>query len=128
MDCGHLGTNLAPSPGDTRVRGDADTGAAALGLLGAPGAARGDPDPQLWLQGYVELHELVMDNRKELYWMEASHWLKLEEDFKEAGHWGQPHLSFLTYRSLLDIRRALPKGGDTGWGRDGGRDPVPAGR
>ncbi|XP_069642706.1 band 3 anion transport protein isoform X1 [Haliaeetus albicilla] len=61
-------------------------------------------------EGYVELHELVMDNRKELYWMEASHWLKLEEDFKEAGHWGQPHLSFLTYRSLLDIRRALPKG------------------
>lgn len=76
----------------------------------------------------MELHELVMDNRKELYWMEASHWLKLEEDFKEAGHWGQPHLSFLTYRSLLDIRRALPKGGDTGWGRDGGRDPMPAGR
>uniref|UniRef100_A0A8B9ZCJ2 Anion exchange protein n=1 Tax=Buteo japonicus TaxID=224669 RepID=A0A8B9ZCJ2_9AVES len=61
-------------------------------------------------EGYVELHELVMDNRKELYWMEASHWLKLEEDFKDAGHWGQPHLSFLTYRSLLDIRRALPKG------------------
>uniref|UniRef100_A0A8B9Z465 Anion exchange protein n=1 Tax=Buteo japonicus TaxID=224669 RepID=A0A8B9Z465_9AVES len=97
VDCGHLGTNLAPSPGDTRARGDADTGAAALGLLG------GSP-------GYVELHELVMDNRKELYWMEASHWLKLEEDFKDAGHWGQPHLSFLTYRSLLDIRRALPKG------------------
>lgn len=46
--------------------------------------------------------------------MEAGHWLKLEEDFKEAGHWGQPHLSFLTYRSLLEIRRALAKGGDTG--------------
>ncbi|XP_051496264.1 band 3 anion transport protein isoform X4 [Apus apus] len=61
-------------------------------------------------EGYVELHELVMDSRKELFWMEASHWLKLEEDFKEAGHWGQPHLSFLTYRSLLEIRRALAKG------------------
>ncbi|XP_074023077.1 band 3 anion transport protein isoform X1 [Numenius arquata] len=61
-------------------------------------------------EGYVELHELVMDTTKELCWMEASHWLKLEEDFKEAGHWGQPHLSFLTYRSLLEIHRALAKG------------------
>ncbi|XP_054080245.1 band 3 anion transport protein isoform X1 [Rissa tridactyla] len=61
-------------------------------------------------EGYVELHELVMDVTKELCWMEAGHWLKLEEDFKEAGHWGQPHLSFLTYRSLLEIRRALAKG------------------
>ncbi|KAM6238583.1 band 3 anion transport protein [Porphyrio hochstetteri] len=61
-------------------------------------------------EGYVELHELVMDSRKDLCWMEAGHWLKLEEDFKEAGHWGQPHLSFLTYQSLLEIRRALAKG------------------
>ncbi|KAM6107947.1 band 3 anion transport protein [Pterocles gutturalis] len=61
-------------------------------------------------EGYVELHELVMDSRKELCWMEAGHWLRLEEDFKEPGHWGQPHLSFLTYRSLLDIRRALARG------------------
>ncbi|KAM6042992.1 LOW QUALITY PROTEIN: band 3 anion transport protein [Theristicus caerulescens] len=61
-------------------------------------------------EGYVELHELVMDSNKELCWMEAGHWLKLEEDFKEAGHWGQPHLSFLTYHSLLEIRRALAKG------------------
>uniref|UniRef100_A0A8C8B569 Anion exchange protein n=1 Tax=Otus sunia TaxID=257818 RepID=A0A8C8B569_9STRI len=51
-----------------------------------------------------------MDSKKELCWVEAGHWLKLEEDFKEAGHWGQPHLSFLTYRSLLEIRRALAKG------------------
>uniref|UniRef100_A0A672UR57 Anion exchange protein n=1 Tax=Strigops habroptila TaxID=2489341 RepID=A0A672UR57_STRHB len=61
-------------------------------------------------QGYVELHELVMDSTKDLCWMEAGHWLKLEEDFKEAGHWGQPHLSFLTYRSLLEVRRALARG------------------
>ncbi|XP_071674148.1 band 3 anion transport protein isoform X6 [Patagioenas fasciata] len=51
-----------------------------------------------------------MDSNKELCWMEAGHWLKLEEDFKETGYWGQPHLSFLTYRSLLEIRRALAKG------------------
>ncbi|KAM9368907.1 band 3 anion transport protein isoform 1-T1 [Phaethornis superciliosus] len=61
-------------------------------------------------EGYVELHELVMGSTKEVLWMEAAHWLKLEEDFKEAGQWNQPHLSFLTYRSLLEIRRALAKG------------------
>ncbi|XP_027764672.1 band 3 anion transport protein isoform X2 [Empidonax traillii] len=61
-------------------------------------------------EGYVELHELVMDSSKDLCWMEAGHWLKLEEDFQESGQWSQPHLSFLTYRNLLEIRRALNKG------------------
>uniref|UniRef100_U3JQN7 Anion exchange protein n=1 Tax=Ficedula albicollis TaxID=59894 RepID=U3JQN7_FICAL len=61
-------------------------------------------------EGYVELHELVLDNAKDLCWMEAGHWLKLEEDFQESGDWSQPHLSFLTYHSLLEIRRALNKG------------------
>ncbi|XP_025914984.1 band 3 anion transport protein isoform X1 [Apteryx rowi] len=61
-------------------------------------------------EGYVELHELVMDRNEELCWMEAGHWLKLEEDFQEAGHWGQPHLSYLTYRSLQDISQAFGKG------------------
>uniref|UniRef100_A0A672UR41 Anion exchange protein n=1 Tax=Strigops habroptila TaxID=2489341 RepID=A0A672UR41_STRHB len=68
------------------------------------------PPALLSPRGYVELHELVMDSTKDLCWMEAGHWLKLEEDFKEAGHWGQPHLSFLTYRSLLEVRRALARG------------------
>ncbi|KAF4804474.1 Band 3 anion transport protein [Turdus rufiventris] len=61
-------------------------------------------------EGYVELHELVLDNAKDLCWMEAGHWLKLEEDFQESGDWSQPHLSFLTYHSLLEIRRALNRG------------------
>lgn len=61
-------------------------------------------------EGYVELHELVLDNAKDLCWMEAGHWFKLEEDFQESGDWSQPHLSFLTYHSLLETRRALNKG------------------
>ncbi|XP_057242954.1 band 3 anion transport protein-like, partial [Malurus melanocephalus] len=61
-------------------------------------------------EGYVELHELVLDNAKDLCWMEAGHWLKLEEDFQESGDWSQPHLSFLTYHSLLEVQRALKKG------------------
>nr|XP_020654987.1 band 3 anion transport protein isoform X3 [Pogona vitticeps] len=61
-------------------------------------------------EGYVELHELIMDHNNEFRWLEASHWIKLEEDFDDLGHWGRPHLSYLTYRSLLDVRRAFTKG------------------
>ncbi|XP_007425400.1 band 3 anion transport protein [Python bivittatus] len=59
---------------------------------------------------YVELHELVMDKNNEFRWMEASHWIKLEEDFEEMGHWGRPHLSYLTFQSLLEARKAFSKG------------------
>ncbi|XP_061447357.1 band 3 anion transport protein isoform X2 [Rhineura floridana] len=61
-------------------------------------------------ESYVELHELVMDKNNELRWMEASHWIKLEEDFEELGHWGRPHLSYLSFQSLLEVRRAFTKG------------------
>ncbi|XP_070583595.1 band 3 anion transport protein isoform X3 [Erythrolamprus reginae] len=59
---------------------------------------------------YVELHELVMDKNNEFRWMEASHWIKLEEDFEEMGHWGRPHLSYLTFQSLVEVRKAFSKG------------------
>ncbi|XP_030397582.1 band 3 anion transport protein [Gopherus evgoodei] len=61
-------------------------------------------------EAYVELHELVMDRNNELRWMEAGHWIKLEEDFEEAGHWGRPHLSYLTFHSLLEVHKAFMKG------------------
>ncbi|XP_014372490.1 band 3 anion transport protein isoform X1 [Alligator sinensis] len=61
-------------------------------------------------EAYVELQELVMDRNKELCWMEAGHWIKLEEDFKEERQWGRPHLSFLTFHSLLEVHRAFKKG------------------
>ncbi|XP_026535564.1 band 3 anion transport protein isoform X2 [Notechis scutatus] len=59
---------------------------------------------------YVELHELVMDKNNEFRWMEASRWIKLEEDFEEMGQWGRPHLSYLTFQSLLEVRKAFSKG------------------
>ncbi|XP_028557596.2 band 3 anion transport protein isoform X1 [Podarcis muralis] len=61
-------------------------------------------------EAFVELHELVMDRNNELRWMEASHWINLEEDFEEMGHWGRPHLSYLNFQSLLEVRRAFSKG------------------
>ncbi|XP_060111244.1 band 3 anion transport protein [Heteronotia binoei] len=81
--------------------------------LRAPRSGRAaQTSPSHWRahESYVELHELVMDKNSELRWMEASHWIKLEEDFEELGHWGRPHLSYLTFHSLMEVRRAFTKG------------------
>ncbi|KAH0626910.1 hypothetical protein JD844_002204 [Phrynosoma platyrhinos] len=43
-----------------------------------------------------------MDHNNELRWLEASHWIKLEEDFEELGHWGTILLD-LPERSLAGI-------------------------
>ncbi|XP_070249018.1 band 3 anion transport protein [Myotis yumanensis] len=60
---------------------------------------------------YVELHELVMDEKnQELQWMEAARWVRLEENLGEDGAWGRPHLSYLTFWSLLELQRAFTKG------------------
>uniref|UniRef100_A0A8C4TKA2 Anion exchange protein n=1 Tax=Erpetoichthys calabaricus TaxID=27687 RepID=A0A8C4TKA2_ERPCA len=63
-------------------------------------------------QPYVELHELTMDGRKEeLYWQESARWLQHEEDFSVAGqHWGKQHVSYLTFTSLLELRRSMSNG------------------
>ncbi|XP_037347761.1 band 3 anion transport protein [Talpa occidentalis] len=60
---------------------------------------------------YVELQELVMDEKNmELCWMEAARWVRLEENLGENGVWGRPHLSYLTFWSLLELQRAFAKG------------------
>ncbi|XP_035889892.1 band 3 anion transport protein isoform X1 [Phyllostomus discolor] len=60
---------------------------------------------------YVELHELVMDEKnQELRWMEAARWVRLEENLGGDGAWGRPHLSYLTFWSLLELQRAFAKG------------------
>ncbi|XP_066119561.1 band 3 anion transport protein isoform X1 [Saccopteryx bilineata] len=60
---------------------------------------------------YVELQELVMDGKnQELRWMEAARWVRLEENVGEDGAWGRPHLSYLTFWSLLKLQRAFAKG------------------
>lgn len=73
-----------------------------------------------WLEGltqaigpqvYVELQELMMDQRNhELQWVEAAHWIGLEENLREDGVWGRPHLSYLTFWSLLELQKVFSKG------------------
>ncbi|KAL2764893.1 band 3 anion transport protein [Daubentonia madagascariensis] len=60
---------------------------------------------------YVELQELMMDEKnQELQWMEVAHWVRLEENLGEDGAWGRPHLSYLTFWSLLELQRVFAKG------------------
>ncbi|XP_072502135.1 band 3 anion transport protein isoform X1 [Notamacropus eugenii] len=60
---------------------------------------------------YVELQELVMDGKnQELRWMEAARWVRMEENRAEAGGWGRPHISCLTFWSLLELQKMFKKG------------------
>ncbi|XP_012514523.1 PREDICTED: band 3 anion transport protein [Propithecus coquereli] len=52
-----------------------------------------------------------MDRKnQELRWMEVAHWMRLEENLGEDGAWGRPHLSYLTFWSLLELQRVFAKG------------------
>ncbi|XP_033913454.2 band 3 anion transport protein-like isoform X2 [Acipenser ruthenus] len=62
-------------------------------------------------QSYVELSELKMDTNQELFWQETARWVRFEEDFnQDVEHWGKPHISYLTLKSLLELRRTMGKG------------------
>lgn len=50
------------------------------------------------------------EKNQELQWMEAACWVRLEENLGEDGAWGRPHLSYLTFWSLLELQRAFAKG------------------
>lgn len=52
-----------------------------------------------------------MDERnQELRWMEAAHWVRLEENLGQDGAWGRPHLSYLAFWSLLELQKVFVKG------------------
>lgn len=60
----------------------------------------------LELQAYVELNELQGN-----IWQETGRWVGYEENLDSAtGKWGPSHVSYLTFRSLLYVRRAMSTG------------------
>ncbi|XP_041121473.1 band 3 anion transport protein-like isoform X2 [Polyodon spathula] len=62
-------------------------------------------------QSYVELSELKIDRNQELFWQEMARWVQFEEDFNhDVELWGKPHVSYLTLKSLLELRRTMGKG------------------
>ncbi|XP_028282583.1 anion exchange protein 2a isoform X2 [Parambassis ranga] len=59
---------------------------------------------------FVELNELVIDRNQELQWRETARWMKSEEEEEETEHWGRPHISSLSFRSLLELRKTISHG------------------
>ncbi|XP_044195418.1 anion exchange protein 2b isoform X3 [Thunnus albacares] len=60
---------------------------------------------------FVELNELTMDKNQEMQWKETARWIKFEEDVEEeTDRWGKPHVASLSFRSLLELRKAISHG------------------
>ncbi|KAL7377523.1 hypothetical protein ABVT39_000920 [Epinephelus coioides] len=57
-------------------------------------------------QAYVELNELQGST-----WQETGRWVGYEENFNPAtGKWGPAHVSHLTFKSLIQLRKAMVTG------------------
>uniref|UniRef100_A0A4W6CM37 Anion exchange protein n=1 Tax=Lates calcarifer TaxID=8187 RepID=A0A4W6CM37_LATCA len=57
-------------------------------------------------QAYVELNEL-----QENVWQETSRWVGYEENLNRAtGKWGPSHVSYLTFKSLIQLRKTMTTG------------------
>uniref|UniRef100_A0A3B4B2U9 Anion exchange protein n=1 Tax=Periophthalmus magnuspinnatus TaxID=409849 RepID=A0A3B4B2U9_9GOBI len=82
----------------------------------APGTRSIDtPNTQAPLRGMrgsstVKLKEPMKD-QTEGYWQETGRWVGYEESFDpQAGVWASSHISFLTFKSLIQIRRTMNTG------------------
>uniref|UniRef100_A0A3Q1FMW6 Anion exchange protein n=1 Tax=Acanthochromis polyacanthus TaxID=80966 RepID=A0A3Q1FMW6_9TELE len=78
----------------------------------APCSCPSQPDfcVSLCLQSYVELNELMKD-QQETYWQETGRWAGYEESYDpQAGVWGSSHISCLTFKSLIQLRRSMNTG------------------
>nr|XP_040028183.1 anion exchange protein 2a isoform X1 [Gasterosteus aculeatus aculeatus] len=60
---------------------------------------------------FVELKELVIDGNQELQWRETAQWIEFEEEVEEeTERWGRPHVTSLSFRSLLELRKTISHG------------------
>uniref|UniRef100_A0A668AKU1 Anion exchange protein n=1 Tax=Myripristis murdjan TaxID=586833 RepID=A0A668AKU1_9TELE len=63
------------------------------------------------LLAYVELNELMKDQNQQAYWQETGRWVGYEESYDpQAGSWGSSHISYLTFKSLIQLRRTMNTG------------------
>ncbi|XP_066554710.1 solute carrier family 4 member 1a (Diego blood group) isoform X2 [Amia ocellicauda] len=77
-----------------------------------PGVARKfSPSSRSNYQAYIEMNELIMDKDEEQFWMETGRWIRYEEGYDPVeGNWGKAHVSYLTFKSLLELRRSMETG------------------
>ncbi|XP_061086022.1 band 3 anion exchange protein-like isoform X1 [Conger conger] len=68
-------------------------------------------NPRADYQAYVELNMLVKDQDQPGYWQETGRWVGYEENYDpEAGRWGASHISYLTFKSLIQLRKTMSTG------------------
>ncbi|XP_059812609.1 solute carrier family 4 member 1b (Diego blood group) isoform X1 [Hypanus sabinus] len=59
---------------------------------------------------FVEMNELMKDGDK-YYWMERGRWIMYEENLDlDTNRWSHPHVPCLSFRSLLEVQRAIKDG------------------
>ncbi|XP_018612964.1 solute carrier family 4 member 1a (Diego blood group) isoform X2 [Scleropages formosus] len=60
---------------------------------------------------YVELNELQEGRDQETYWQETGRWMGYEESYNpKTATWGPAHISYLTFKSLIQLRRTMSTG------------------
>lgn len=63
------------------------------------------------LQSDVELNEQMKDQKQDTYWQETGRWGGYEESFDpQSGVWASSHISYLTFKSLIQLRRTMNTG------------------
>ncbi|MFT7799072.1 band 3 anion exchange protein-like isoform X1, partial [Arapaima gigas] len=68
-------------------------------------------NPRPECQAYVELNELQGDGTEEAHWQETGRWMGYEESYNfKTGTWTPAHISYLTFKSLIDLRRIILTG------------------
>lgn len=88
---------VPPSEVDHEVRGGGEESLTSRGLL----------------QVLVELYDLNLNNSRRVdgVWEETARWIKYEEDVEGVDHhWGQPHVAFLSFHALIQLRKCIARG------------------
>ncbi|XP_030629463.1 solute carrier family 4 member 1b (Diego blood group) [Chanos chanos] len=53
----------------------------------------------------------MKDQNQQAYWQETGRWVGYEENYDpEAGGWGPSHISYLTFKSLIQLRKTMNTG------------------
>ncbi|KAI8483783.1 Anion exchange protein 3 [Branchiostoma belcheri] len=67
-----------------------------------------DKSPHEVLVELDTLHASGEGEQQEMVWCESARWIKFEEDVQQgAERWGKPHVSSLSFHSLLELRKGL---------------------
>lgn len=53
----------------------------------------------------------MKDQKQDTYWQETGRWAGYEESFDpQSGTWASSHISYLTFKSLIQLRRTMNTG------------------